>query len=68
MNGQLNGLSAVTVFFNKCAYGKSPVARIKSLLVTDTVLSVNEYTSFEKYHFKQYLNEHKNNLQNVEYT
>ncbi len=24
------------------------------------VLSVNEYTPFEKYNFKQYLNEHKN--------
>ncbi len=24
-----------------------------------TVLSVNEYTPFEKYNFKQYLNEHK---------
>ena len=32
-----------------------------------TVLSVNECTPFEKHHFKQYLNEHKNNLQNFEY-
>ena len=32
-----------------------------------TVLSINEYTPFEKYHIKQYLNEHKNNFQNVEY-
>jgi len=24
------------------------------------VLSINEYTPFEKYNFKQYLNEHKN--------
>ena len=31
-----------------------------------TVLIVNEYTPFEKYHFKQYLNEHKNNFQNVD--
>ncbi len=27
-----------------------------------TVLSVNEYTPFEKYNFKQYLNEHKKNI------
>ncbi len=33
-----------------------------------TVLSVNEYTPFEKYHFKQYLNEHKNIFQNVDKT
>ncbi len=33
-----------------------------------TVLSVNEYTPFEKYHFKQYLNEHKNHFQNVDKT
>ena len=32
-----------------------------------SVLSINEYTPFEKYHFKQYLNEHKNYFQNVEY-
>ncbi len=31
-----------------------------------TVLSVNEYTPFEKYNFKQYLNEHKNHFQNVD--
>ncbi len=30
-----------------------------------TVLSVNEYTPFEKYNFKQYLNEHKKHFQNV---
>ncbi len=35
---------------------------------TYTVLSVNEYTSFEKYNFKQYLNEHKNHFQNVDKT
>ncbi len=34
----------------------------------DTVLSVNEYTPFEKYNFKQYLNEHKNHFQNVDKT
>ncbi len=33
-----------------------------------TVLSVNEYTPFEKKHFKQYLNEHKNIFQNVDKT
>ncbi len=33
-----------------------------------TVLSVNEYTPFEKLHFKQYLNEHKNIFQNVDQT
>ncbi len=33
-----------------------------------TVLSVNEYTPFEKYNFKQYLNEHKNIFQNVDKT
>ncbi len=33
-----------------------------------TVLSVNEYTPFEKYNFKQYLNEHKNHFQNVDNT
>ncbi len=33
-----------------------------------TVLSVNEYTPFEKYNFKQYLNEHKNHFQNVDKT
>ncbi len=33
-----------------------------------TVLSVNEYTPFEKLHFKQYLNEHKNHFQNVDKT
>ena len=32
-----------------------------------TVLSVNEYTPFEKYHFKQYLSEHKDNFQIAEY-
>ncbi len=32
------------------------------------VLSVNEYTPFEKSHFKQYLNEHKNIFQNVDKT
>ncbi len=32
-----------------------------------TVLSVNECT-FEKYNFKQYLNEHKNHFQNVDKT
>ncbi len=32
------------------------------------VLSVNEYTPFEKYNFKQYLNEHKNRFQNVDKT
>ncbi len=31
-----------------------------------TVLSVNEYTPFEKYNFKQYLKEHKNHFQNVD--
>ncbi len=31
-----------------------------------TVLSVNEYTPFEKSNFKQYLNEHKNHFQNVD--
>ncbi len=35
---------------------------------TNTVLSVNEYTPFEKLHFKQYLNEHKNHFQNVDKT
>ena len=29
-----------------------------------TALSINEYTPFEKYHFKQYLNKHKNNKTN----
>ncbi len=33
-----------------------------------TVLSVNEYTPFEKYNFKQFLNEHKNIFQNVDKT
>ncbi len=33
-----------------------------------TVLSVNEYTPFEKYNFKQYLNEHKEHFQNVDKT
>ncbi len=33
-----------------------------------TVLSVNEYTPFEKYNFKQYLNEHKTHFQNVDKT
>ncbi len=33
-----------------------------------TVLSLNEYTPFEKSHFKQYLNEHKNIFQNVDKT
>ncbi len=33
-----------------------------------TVLSVNEYTPFEKYNFKQYLNEHKKHFQNVDKT
>ncbi len=33
-----------------------------------TVLSVNEYTPFEKYNFKQYFNEHKNIFQNVNKT
>ncbi len=33
-----------------------------------TVLSVNEYTPFEKLNFKQYLNEHKNHFQNVDKT
>ncbi len=33
-----------------------------------TVLSVNEYTPFEKYNFKQYLNKHKNIVQNVDKT
>ena len=27
-----------------------------------TVLSINEYTLFKKYHFKQYLSEHKNSV------
>ncbi len=38
------------------------------VVMTDryTVLSVNEYTPFEKYNFKQYLNEHKNHFQNVD--
>ncbi len=36
-------------------------------LIRYTVLSVNEYTPFEK-HFKQYLNEHKNIFQNVDKT
>ena len=41
---------------------------IKAILkVRITVLSVNEYTPFEKYHFKQYVNEHRTNFQNVEY-
>ncbi len=31
------------------------------------MLSVNEYTPFEKYN-KQYLNEHKNHFQNVDKT
>ncbi len=33
-----------------------------------TVLSVNEYTPFEFFFFKQYLNEHKNHFQNVDKT
>ncbi len=34
-----------------------------------TVLSVNEYTPFEKYNFQQYLNEHKKiYFQNVDKT
>ncbi len=33
-----------------------------------TVLSVNKYTPFEKYNFKQYLNEHKNHFLNVDKT
>ncbi len=33
-----------------------------------TVLSLNEYTPFEKLNFKQYLNEHKNHFQNVDKT
>ncbi len=33
-----------------------------------TVLSVKEYTPFEKYNFKQYLNEHKKHFQNVDKT
>ncbi len=36
--------------------------------VSSTVLSVNEYTPFEKYNFTQYLNEHKNIFQNVDKT
>ncbi len=39
-----------------------------SYLYIYTVLSVNEYTPFEKYNFKQYLNEHKNIFQNVDKT
>ncbi len=38
------------------------------ILYIYTVLSVNEYTPFEKYNFKQYLNEHKNIFQNVDKT
>ncbi len=37
-------------------------------IVIYTVLSVNEYTPFEKYNFKQYLNEYKNHFQNVDKT
>ncbi len=33
-----------------------------------TVLSVNEYTPFEKYNLKQYLTEHKKHFQNVDKT
>ena len=36
--------------------------------LVDTVLSINRYTPFEKYYFKQYLNAHKNNFQNVDNT
>ncbi len=35
---------------------------------THTVLSVNEYTPFEKYNFKQYLNEQKFFFQNFDKT
>ncbi len=37
-----------------------------TLCLRNTVLSVNEYTPFEKLNFKQYLNEHKNIFQNVD--
>ncbi len=36
--------------------------------ILKSVLNVNEYTPFEKYNFKQYLNEHKNFFQNVDKT
>ncbi len=39
-----------------------------SICYLSTVLSVNEYTPFEKYNFKQYLNENKNHFQNVDKT
>ncbi len=32
------------------------------------VLSINVFTPFEKYNFKQYLNEHKKHFQNVNKT
>ncbi len=41
---------------------------IKNIDIAYTVLSVNEYTPFEKLHFKQYLNEHKNFFQNFDKT
>ncbi len=44
------------------------VAFIILFSLYSSVLSVNEYTPFEKYNFKQYLNEHKNIFQNVDKT
>ncbi len=43
-------------------------ALIKFIYIIYAVLSVNEYTPFEKYNFKQYLNEHKKHFQNVDKT
>ncbi len=45
-----------------------PSLQMSPLLKLHTVLSVNEYTPFEKYNFKHYLNEHKNHFQNVDKT
>ncbi len=44
------------------------VAFIILFSLYSSVLSVNEYTPFEKYNFKQYLNEHKIFFQNVDKT
>ncbi len=53
-------------FRSLTVFGHYDMSYDKSYL--NTVLSVNEYTPFEKYNFKQYLNEHKNHFQNVDKT
>ncbi len=63
----MNYLGLVGVF-QHVATGSQVRVQELHIWLAYTVLSVNDYTPFEKYNFKQYLNEHKKHFQNVDKT